>query len=95
MSDLKRCAACGMPAHRYGRNEGQERFDPMACINGLRGRLEALTSPETKRQLIEIMADAPNPMFFKGNRESALMIAEDMLEAVLRAVAGVEEGNNE
>jgi hypothetical protein len=36
------CAACGMPGHRYGRNEGMERFNPQACINGLLGRLEEM-----------------------------------------------------
>ncbi len=36
------CAACGMPAHRYGRNDGMERFDPMACINTLRGEVDRL-----------------------------------------------------
>lgn len=34
-----RCASCGLPGHRYGRNEGAERYDPMACINSLRGAL--------------------------------------------------------
>ena len=34
-----RCAACGLPGHRYGRNEGPDRFDPQACINELRDRL--------------------------------------------------------
>lgn len=37
---MSRCAACGLPGHRYGRNEGMDRFDPMACINQLRGELE-------------------------------------------------------
>lgn len=31
-----RCAACGLPGHRFGRNEGMERFDRQACINLLR-----------------------------------------------------------
>ena len=35
-----RCAACGLAGHRYGRNEGMERFDPMACINQLLGALD-------------------------------------------------------
>ena len=39
------CAACGLPGHRYGRNEGMERFDPIACINQLRGELEKRTLP--------------------------------------------------
>lgn len=39
-SAVPMCAACGLPGHRYGRNEGMERFDPMACINQLRGVLE-------------------------------------------------------
>lgn len=39
------CAACGLPGHRYGRNEGIERFDPIACINQLRGELEKRTLP--------------------------------------------------
>ena len=34
------CAACGLPGHRYGRNEGMERFDRQACINMLRGEVE-------------------------------------------------------
>lgn len=34
-----RCASCGLPAHRYGRNEGPGRYDPTACINSLRGTL--------------------------------------------------------
>jgi hypothetical protein len=29
------CAACGMPAHRYGANEGPKRYDPISRINGL------------------------------------------------------------
>lgn len=41
MSDNITCAACGEPGHRYGRNEGMERYDPMACINTLRARLES------------------------------------------------------
>lgn len=36
------CAACGMPGHRYGRNEGMERFDPQACINGLLAEIQRL-----------------------------------------------------
>ena len=39
------CAACGLPGHRYGRNEGMDRFDPIACINQLRGELEKRTLP--------------------------------------------------
>jgi len=44
-----RCAACGEPGHSYGRNEGMERYDPMACINTLRGRLEACSSITDER----------------------------------------------
>lgn len=36
-----RCAGCGLPAHRYGRNEGPDRYDPIACINSLRSILAA------------------------------------------------------
>ena len=36
------CAACGLPGHRYGRNEGMERFDRQACINMLRGEVDRL-----------------------------------------------------
>lgn len=36
------CAACGEPGHRYGRNEGMDRYDPMACINLLRGKSDGL-----------------------------------------------------
>ena len=35
------CAACGQPGHRFGFNEGPDRFDPTACINGLLWDLEA------------------------------------------------------
>jgi predicted Zn-dependent protease len=34
------CVSCGQRGHRYGRNEGMDRYDPMACINTLRGMLE-------------------------------------------------------
>jgi hypothetical protein len=37
-----KCAACGLPGHRFGRNEGVERYDPIACINMLRGEIERL-----------------------------------------------------
>ncbi len=36
------CAACGQPGHRYGRNEGMDRFDRQACINGLLFEVERL-----------------------------------------------------
>lgn len=36
------CAACGQPGHRYGRNEGMDRFDPQACINLLLSEVERL-----------------------------------------------------
>lgn len=36
------CAACGMPGHRYGRNEGVDRFDPQACINVVLAEVERL-----------------------------------------------------
>lgn len=36
------CASCGLPGHRYGRNEGPKRYDPMACINSLRSEVERL-----------------------------------------------------
>ena len=35
------CAACGQPGHRFGFNEGPDRFDPTACINGLLYDLDA------------------------------------------------------
>lgn len=38
------CAACGLPGHRYGRNEGVDRFNPQACINMLRGEVDNLTN---------------------------------------------------
>lgn len=38
------CAACGRKGHRYGRNEGMERHDKQACINGLIGEVERLRS---------------------------------------------------
>lgn len=47
------CAACGQPGHRYGRNEGIDRFNPQACINGLLARLE--DAEEAARRV----ADAP------------------------------------
>lgn len=34
------CAACGQPGHRFGRNEGMERFDRQACIEGLLSKLK-------------------------------------------------------
>ena len=40
------CAACGRPGHRYGRNEGPDRFDPQACINGLLFELERIKSAD-------------------------------------------------
>ena len=64
MSDL-RCAACGMPAHRYGRNEGTERFDPMACINTLRGEVERL------EKATRLVADP--------NIEAAYRVADNIL----------------
>lgn len=42
MSTPKVCAACGLPGHRYGRNEGIGGFDPQACINLLLTQNEAL-----------------------------------------------------
>ena len=44
------CAACGQPGHRYGRNEGMERFDPQACINGLLHQVEQLRQADMYRQ---------------------------------------------
>ena len=44
------CAACGQPGHRYGRNEGMERFDPQACINGLLHQVEQLKQADMYRQ---------------------------------------------
>lgn len=36
------CAACGLPGHRYGTtDDGGRRYDPVGCINSLRGELEA------------------------------------------------------
>jgi hypothetical protein len=35
-----RCAGCGLPAHRYGTNDPDHDYDPMACVNSLRGLIE-------------------------------------------------------
>jgi len=87
MSDLKRCAACGMPAHRYGRNEGQERFDPMACINGLLGRFEALTSEETIERAAKALGrrlryEYPQLNFLPGPSPSYREIVRDVLRVL-------------
>lgn len=37
-----RCAACGLPGHRYGTNDGRDRHDPQACINTLLGVVDEL-----------------------------------------------------
>lgn len=39
------CAACGRKGHRYGTTHGPnapDRWDPIACINGLRGEVDQL-----------------------------------------------------
>lgn len=43
---MSMCAACGRPGHRYGFNEGRDRFDPQACINGLIFEVERLKSAD-------------------------------------------------
>lgn len=47
-----RCASCGLPGHRYGRNESPERYDPVACINSLRGEVERLRTALTNLNTI-------------------------------------------
>ena len=44
------CAACGQPGHRYGRNEGADRFDRQACINVLRAEIDRLKRDDLYRE---------------------------------------------
>ena len=44
------CAACGLPGHRYGTNEGPDRFDRQACINLLRHEIDQLRQVDAYRQ---------------------------------------------
>lgn len=56
---MTRCAACGLAGHRYGRNEGMERFDPMACINQLRGALDREVNYEAAHEYGDRYGIAP------------------------------------
>ena len=44
------CAACGQPGHRYGRNEGMDRFNPQACINLLNTEIDRLKRSDLYRK---------------------------------------------
>jgi hypothetical protein len=50
------CAACGLPGHRYGRNEGMERFDRQACINMLRSEIDRLQEAIRKHKVAVVEA---------------------------------------
>jgi predicted ATP-grasp superfamily ATP-dependent carboligase len=84
-----RCAACGEPGHRYGRNEGIDRWDSMACINTLRGRIDDLLSrlrtAETEnvryREALERIANETDKRpRVSQQRKFALAIAEAALK---------------
>lgn len=77
-----RCAACGEPGHRYGRNEGMDRFDPMACINGLRGQLEDARTTVGRAMSDEAM---------EAEQTIAVALARDVAHRTLDDVAGCVE----
>jgi hypothetical protein len=56
------CAACGRPGHRFGTTHGPnapERWDPIACINGLNYENEELR--ETLRVILKAHARPSEP----------------------------------
>lgn len=89
-----KCASCGLKGHRYGRNEGMERYDPMACINSLRGELEAHQhcGPVTDEQVIaaaRAVARSLNLTYWSGTEEQARLLCIDAARAALEAAAQV------
>ena len=52
MSTRSVCAACGLSAHRYGTNDPAHDFDPIACINGLKGEIERLRGELQATQML-------------------------------------------
>lgn len=44
------CSVCGLAAHRFGRNEGTQRWDPMGCVNTLRMRVQELNDQLEQQQ---------------------------------------------
>jgi len=51
------CAACGQPYHRYSTADPEHEWNPIACINSLRGRIDDL---ETNIEYLIATAKADN-----------------------------------
>lgn len=57
------CAACGRPGHRYGTTHGPnapDRWDPIACINGLRGEVEHMEEVASRLTAQNLRLEAAN-----------------------------------